>query len=289
MNMRKITSMTLLTSLVVLIVNSVVLYIVPEGRIAHWANWIFLGLTKEEWADQHLTVGALFLIALIFHIYYNWSPLLSYMKNKAKELKVFTPSFSVGVLVTLAVAVGTFFHLPPMSTLVESSNAIKENSAKKYGTPPYGRAELSSLKEFTQKERLDQEKSINALQAAGVQVESADQSLKAIAAKNKLSPQQVYEIIKPAKVVGTGRPSSGTAARSAGSVLLPDNPQPGFGKKTLREACTELGLEPALVVAGLHKMGIAAEPDMVIREIATGGGKEPREIYEAIRVIAVGE
>ena len=60
--------MTLLTSLVVLIVNSVVLYIVPEGRIAHWANWIFLGLTKEEWADQHLTVGALFLIALIFHV-----------------------------------------------------------------------------------------------------------------------------------------------------------------------------------------------------------------------------
>ena len=26
------------------------------------------GLTKEEWADQHLTVGALFLIALIFHV-----------------------------------------------------------------------------------------------------------------------------------------------------------------------------------------------------------------------------
>ncbi len=61
MNMRKIVSMTLLVSLVVQVVNSVVLYIVPEGRGAHWANWIFLGLTKEEWGAQHLTVGYSFL------------------------------------------------------------------------------------------------------------------------------------------------------------------------------------------------------------------------------------
>lgn len=47
MNMRKITSITLLASLVVLVVNSVVLYIVPEGRVVHWANWIFLGLTND--------------------------------------------------------------------------------------------------------------------------------------------------------------------------------------------------------------------------------------------------
>ena len=200
MNMRKITSMTLLTSLVVLVVNSVVLYIVPEGRIAHWANWIFLGLTKEEWADQHLTVGALFLIALIFHVYYNWSPLVSYMKNKAKELKIFTPSFAVGLMATLAVTVGTYFHLPPMSTLVEIGNAIKENGAKKYGTPPYGRAELSSLQEFVRKERLGQEKALELLKVAGVQVESTDQSLKAIAAGNKLSPQQVSLWIADRKI-----------------------------------------------------------------------------------------
>ena len=200
MNMRKITSMTLLTSLVVLVVNSVVLYIVPEGRIAHWANWIFLGLTKEEWADQHLTVGALFLIALIFHVYYNWSPLVSYMKNKAKELKIFTPSFAVGLMATLAVTVGTYFHLLPMSTLVEIGNAIKENGAKKYGTPPYGRAELSSLQEFVRKERLGQEKALELLKVAGVQVESTDQSLKAIAAGNKLSPQQVSLWIADRKI-----------------------------------------------------------------------------------------
>jgi len=35
MNFKKITSLTAMLSFVVLIVNSVVLYIVPQGRVAH--------------------------------------------------------------------------------------------------------------------------------------------------------------------------------------------------------------------------------------------------------------
>lgn len=289
MNMRKITSMTLFTSLIVLTLNSVVLYIVPEGRIAHWANWAFLGLTKEEWADQHLTVGTLFLIALVLHIYFNWSALVGYMKNKAKELKVFTPSFSIGLLATFAVTAGTYFHLPPMSTLVEFSDTIKNNGAKTYGTPPYGRAELSSLREFAQKERLDQEKSIESLKAAGIQIESADQSLKTIAANNGLSPQQVYEIIKPAKNLQAGHAGGRTAGSVGSHTLLPDSPLPGFGRKTLSEACTELGLEPGVIASGLKTMGIAAEPGMTMKEIAEGCGKAPAEIYKVIRTLAEGE
>lgn len=282
MNMRKITSMILLTSLFVLTVNSVVLYIVPEGRIAYWSNWAFLGLTRQEWVDQHLTVGVLFLVAGVLHISYNWTSILAYLKNKARELKVFTPSFSIGVLVTLAVAAGTYLHLPPMRTLINISSAIKDSGARKYGIPPYGRAELSSLKEFARKERLDQDKSLELLKAAGVQVESAGESLKAIAAKNDLSPQQVYEIIKPAKIATTERSQGGTAARS-GSVPLPDNPPPGFGRKTLAEACRELGVEAPAIVEGLQRQGITAAPGMSIKEIAEGAGKEPREIYEVMR------
>lgn len=289
MNMRKITSMTLLSSLVVVVVNSVVLYIVPEGRVAHWANWVFLGMTKEEWGAQHLTVGTLFLIAGLLHIYYNWSAITAYMKNKAKELKIFTPSLSIGVLLTLIVIVGTYFNIPPMSTLVEFSGAIKADAAVKYGTPPYGRAELSSLKGFAQKERLDLEQSITLLQGAGVQVESGAESLKAIAAKNKLSPQQVYEIIKDAKIKEAVSPAGvSTAAPGRGALLLTE-PKSGFGRKTLAQACMDLGLEPIVIIAGLKEMGITAEPDMVIKKIAAGAGKEPRDIYQAIRTIAGGE
>lgn len=71
--------------------------------------------------------------------------------------------------------------------------------------------------------------------------------------------------------------------------MLPEEPQTGFGKKTLAQACMELGLEQIVIIDGLNEMGITAAPDMVIKEIATGAGKEPRDVYQAIRTIAGGE
>lgn len=151
MTMRKITSMTMLVSLLLLLINSIVLYIVPEGRVAYWADWHLAGLSKTEWGDQHVTIGVLFLVASVLHIYFNWAPIIAYMKNKAREIKVFTGSFNVAVLVTLLVAVGTYFQVPPMSTILSISEGFKDNGSEKYGEPPYGHAELSSLKMFSKK------------------------------------------------------------------------------------------------------------------------------------------
>ena len=55
--------MTMLLTLVVLTINSIILYVVPEGRIANWADWYFLGLTKGDWGAQHTTIGFLFIFA----------------------------------------------------------------------------------------------------------------------------------------------------------------------------------------------------------------------------------
>lgn len=284
MTLRKITSMTLLTSLVVLLVNSIVLYVVPEGRVAHWANWLFWGLTKEEWSDQHLTVGVLFLIAGVLHIYFNWKVIITYLRNRNRELKLFTPSLCIAALLTTGVAVGTYFRLPPMSTLVNFSGAIKENSAGKYGIPPYGRAELSSLKQFAAKESLDPEKAIILLKSAGVQLEDGDQSLKAIAAMNSISPQELYKIIKSAKIETANRPtgyfdSGGGPTVSSGSNI-------GLGRKTLAEVCAELDFDPAVMVSELKSKGIAANPGMTLKAIAVKGGKSPNDIHQAILTIS---
>ena len=87
MKMRKITSLTALVSFLLLILNSVVLYIVPHGRVAYWSDWHLWGLNKTEWGNQHIIIGILFLLALFLHIYYNWKPIVSYLKNKARQLK----------------------------------------------------------------------------------------------------------------------------------------------------------------------------------------------------------
>lgn len=285
MNIRKITSMTMLASLALLLLNSVILYIVPEGRVAYWADWHMGGLTKSQWGDQHITVGVLFLVASILHMYFNWPVITAYMKNKAREIKVFTGSFNVALVITLLVAVGTYFEIPPMSTIVHFGSVIKEGGAKKYGEPPYGHAELSSLKLFSKKEGLDADKALALIKEAGLQVESTTDTLKNIATNNKLTPQQVYEIIKPAKLlVETG---SGDNQVAAPAVSFPDHPKPGFGKRSLEEVCIEFGVDVDMIVSGLKALGINCSSSSIIKEISEESGKEPMELFEVIRSLVV--
>jgi len=70
-----------------MLLTSVILFITPQGRVAYWADWRLWGLTKTDWGNIHINLGLLFLIALSVHIYYNWKPLISYLKNKAKQIK----------------------------------------------------------------------------------------------------------------------------------------------------------------------------------------------------------
>jgi hypothetical protein len=95
MKIRRVVSLTSALSFVVTVVTSVVLYIVPQGRIAYWANWRLWGLTKEQWGGIHINVGILFIIGLGFHIYYNWKPMMTYLKNNARNLKIFTKEFNL--------------------------------------------------------------------------------------------------------------------------------------------------------------------------------------------------
>ncbi|MDP4856108.1 MAG: DUF4405 domain-containing protein, partial [Desulfobacterales bacterium] len=78
MNLRKIVSLTALLSSLLLLVTSIVLYIVPQGRVAYWADWRLLGLTKTEWTNIHVNFGLLFFVSALLHVYYNWKPIVSY-------------------------------------------------------------------------------------------------------------------------------------------------------------------------------------------------------------------
>ena len=90
MNIRKITSLTALLAFTITLFTSVILFIVPKGRIAFWADWQMWGLTKDQWGSIHIVNGMLFLSALCLHIYYNWHPIISYFKNRVGEIKLFT-------------------------------------------------------------------------------------------------------------------------------------------------------------------------------------------------------
>lgn len=148
MYLRKITSLTLLISFVPLILTSIVLYIVPEGWVAYWSDWHLLGLTKTQWGEVHINLGFLFLVAGSLHVFYNWKAIIAYMKNKARELRIFTPACNVALLVNLIFVIGILLNLPPFTAILEFGYSFKKAAAIKYGDPPYVHAELSSLALF---------------------------------------------------------------------------------------------------------------------------------------------
>lgn len=273
MNMRRLTSLTALASFSLIMLTSVILYIVPYGRVAYWADWRLWGLTKTKWSDLHLTVGFLFLISIVLHLYYNWKPMVAYLKNRKKQLRIFTREFNAAVLVLLIWTVGTYADIPPFSLILNLSESIKETAAKQYGEPPYGHAELSSLKTFSKKMGLDLPDAANRLNAAGIAFESDDQRLLDIARANHVSPQQVYRLMAPPKTAAMPAP-------------LPVTPSPGFGNRKLADICQEYGLNIGIVVSEFGKSGIAAHANMSLKEIAQQADSSPLDVYHRLKSIS---
>ncbi|QJB55424.1 DUF4405 domain-containing protein [Pseudodesulfovibrio sp. zrk46] len=268
--LRKITSLTSFISFIVTLITSVVLYVVPQGRVAYWADWHLMGLSKEQWGDIHITVGTLFLVMLFIHLWLNWKPIMSYMKNKSREMVVMTAPMIISVLLTLFVAVGTLFHLPPMQQLLDLGASIKDAAAETYGNPPYGHAELSPLKKFCGFLGFDAKEALAALQQAGYEGVTLESRIVDIAASKGVSPQQVLNTIRGA--LG-GDPFAG----------LPAMPPEGTGKLRFADLCTSFGLPLDDALSKLASLSIQADGDMTMKEIGNKNGISPKEVYNALR------
>ena len=276
MKIRRLTSLTASLSFVLMLLTSVILFITPQGRVAYWADWRLWGLTKTDWGNIHINLGLLFLIALSVHIYYNWKPLISYLKNKAKQIKVFTPEFSLALAITLVFIFGAYNLVPPFGWVMSLNEHFKDAGAEEYGEPPYGHAELSSLKTFAKKMKLDLTMSMKLLEKAGYAVEDSNMTLATIGRRYNIPPQLVYETIKPAGIA---------TAKKSDSKGLPESPPPGTGKLTLADFCTQYQLNMKLVVRELKKQGIEASEELTLKKIAAKNKTSPSDIYERIKSI----
>lgn len=271
MKIRRITSLTALLAFAILMLTSIILYIVPQGRVAYWSNWQLWGLSKTQWGNIHINIGILFLIAILLHIYYNWKPILSYLKNPMRQLKIFTKDFNIALILTLFVALGTYLEIPPVVWLLDVSSAIKDSAAIKYGEPPYGHAELSSLQSFCSKMQLDSEKSMASLKAKGFIVDNKKQTIAEIASLNNKTPQQIYLAMQSEKTKESGIPE------------LPDNPPPGFGNQSLADICEKYHLNSDQILNALLLENISADPAMSIREIASQNKVSPVDVFQIIK------
>jgi len=269
MTLRKTTSLTTLTSFILLLVTSIILYVTPQGKIAFWANWKILGIGKEEWGALHTNLGVLFIISGTIHTILNWKSIVAYMKNKAQQLRVFTGDFNLALGITLVLVVSTMLEWQPIYGIQVINQNLKDASAKKYGEPPYGHAETSPLKSFCSRTGLETKASIEKLKAANLNRVSAEATLEEIATANSMTPQAVYNLIKPEPTAD-----------------MPEHPGSGLGKRTITEICESYGRDADAMIKGLRTLGIEAEPSSRIKDLADQADMDPQSVYEAMRGIA---
>lgn len=272
MNLRRITSLTAMLSFAVLVTSGIVLFLTPQGRVAYWAEWQLWGLSKEAWGAMHILLSLLFLVAGIVHIVLNWGPIVLYLRDRQKRLRVLTPEFVVSAILTALFTAGPLLGWPPFRWVMDVNAYVKDQGSRTYGEPPYGHAEQSSLKAFAQKMNMDLEQAQVLLKAKGIVFEGPQERLQDIAKRNHLTPQQVYLAIKAAEPV---------KAKTVG--VLPEEVAPGLGRKTLQDLCTEYNLDLARVTALLEARQMKVKTDQPMRALAEANGTGPHELYAVIR------
>jgi len=282
--MRKATSLTAALSFIALIVSSVILYIVPHGRVAYWADWHMWGLTKTQWGDMHINTGVLFCLAAFLHIYYNWKAMMSYMK-KSQSFKVFTKDFNIALALTLVTIAGTYFMLPPFSWVLNMGERIKEIGSEKYGNPPYGHAELSSVKTLCSRMGLDLEQSLKNLKAAEMQFDGENSTIITISKSNGITPQQVYELMQGNNNQANSPADQGSCSgtkvpMSSGQKKLSHGM--GVGKMSVKDLCTKYNITTEKAKERLDQKGLKYSKGDKLKEIAEKNDISPFSVYEIV-------
>ena len=195
LSLRRFTSLLITFAFLVMTYTGIMLFIVPQGKIAYWTNWELFGLSKTQYGNLHVIFMVLFLLGMILHLYLNWSPLVAYLKNKKREFSLLTKEFILAFSFTIIFILGTLYEVAPFKTFLDFEASIKESWVTEKTIPPYGHAELSSLKALCKKSYIDLDKAIITLEKNGIVGVKANKKVGAIAAENGVAPSDIFNII----------------------------------------------------------------------------------------------
>ena len=281
MNLRRFTSLVITFAFLIMTYTGIMLFITPKGRIANWVNWEILGLSKEQYGALHVTFMVLFLVGMALHIWLNWGPLMSYLKNKRREFTLLTKEFGLALGFTVLFVVGTLAQIAPFQTFLDFEESVKVSWETGDNEPPYGHAELSSLKTFSKRIGQDVEKAIALLEAKGIKGATPGAKLQEIADFNGIAPHDIYTIIDPDNLEEANeRPTHEEPTGAKTSTITMPEEGSGLGKMTLEEVSQKYGVDLNKAITILKAKGITADKSSRMRQTASELGTTPYDLFE---------
>jgi len=273
---RGFTSLWLFFSFAVMVFTGAVLYMGPQGRVAYWTDWHFLGLTKTHWTNIHMVNALAFAGIGIYHLILNWKVFTSYLVTKATDAMEYKLELSLAAGLTFMLAVGAVFSVPPISYVEEFGEYLKSGwvEGKDY-EPPFGHAEQLSLATFSKKMDIPLETAAAELRAKGIKILGVHEKLEDIARANRTSSMELYRLIKQFEptpdVTETVYTPELVEETFAGT---------GLGRKALPWVVQDLGLNPVSVRARMVSNGIRISDTETLKQAAERYGIEPIDILK---------
>lgn len=112
---------------VALALSGLAVAVAPSGRIAMNLEWSLLGLTRPQWEAMHLSLGALFIGAAIWHIWLHWPVITNLLWSAAARSLCHRRELALGLGVVVVVIALAVLNLPPVSWLEQLSAWFKRD------------------------------------------------------------------------------------------------------------------------------------------------------------------
>ncbi len=279
-SLRSLIAFLVTWAFLVLTVTGIILYIVPQGRIAYWIHWSFAGLDKEQWGWVHMMFGGIFIVTGALHLYFNWKPFKKYLAERIKGELNLSRELVASLLLTMIIVALSIYNLPPASWVFALNDAIKSSWVTSPEVePPFGHAEEISLKGMAKRMRLNLDDAANELRQNNISFDP-DESLDTIARNNNTTPMVIFghigkhreQVIPASKKQWT---PEDIEAEFSGT---------GLGRKSIAELCKIAGVGLKTCLTRLHAGGISATATDGIRDLAAAHDHNPIDLLKLLLI-----
>jgi len=192
---RNFISITLFFLFIIVIFCAVALFFRPEGSIARWTSWTFLGLPKNIWEGLHTIFSMLFIIFALIHFCFNLKSFMRFIKNKINKGLNLRSEFILSFTMICILLIISLMQWQPVWEICKWRAFLKKGNHIIYTKPPETDFDLKKLQEIAQSLHMSNEDLLNNLRQNDFVVENINSTLLDIAIENKTSPENIYSNI----------------------------------------------------------------------------------------------
>jgi hypothetical protein len=193
--LRAFVSLSLFGSFIAASTAGLALYLRPEGSLAAWSGWHFLGIDKKGWEGVHtIFVGLLFVLGAV-HVILNRKALLAHLRSRAGRLFRAPAELGAAILLLALFLGAALFQWPPLWSLMDVRSDIKSGHYSVKIPPPAPEAEKLGLTDICALAGISIEKALARLDAAGIRAANPKATLAALAKASGSTPERIYEIL----------------------------------------------------------------------------------------------